>query len=234
MNAQLGERGRVLVRASGTEPVVRVLVEATTSRRPKRPVVASPNSFTESSAEAPRLSEVRERNRRAFQRFRGLRTDTYEARHTPSRAPGTLTPKGRKRGALECAESSDTSAARPAKDLLITGLERLEFRGYDSAGHRAARGGVPRLRPRRRQPREPQGGRRPQRLPRDDRPRPHPLGDPRQGQRGQRAPADRLRRRQARDRPQRHRRELPRAQGRARGGRATASAPRPTPRSSRT
>ena len=23
---------------------------------------------------------------------------------------------------------------RPAKDLLITGLERLEFRGYDSAG----------------------------------------------------------------------------------------------------
>ena len=26
---------------------------------------------------------------------------------------------------------------RASKDLLIQGLERLEFRGYDSAGHRA-------------------------------------------------------------------------------------------------
>ena len=43
--------------------------------------------------------------------------------------------------------------SRPSKDLLIAGLERLEFRGYDSAGHRAARGRRARVRPRRREPR---------------------------------------------------------------------------------
>ena len=42
---------------------------------------------------------------------------------------------------------------RPAKDLLITGLERLEFRGYDSAGIALLEDGLPRLRARRRQPR---------------------------------------------------------------------------------
>ena len=47
--------------------------------------------------------------------------------------------------------------------------------------------------------------------------RPHALGDTRRRERGQRAPADGLRRRQAGDRPQRDRRELPRAEGRARG-----------------
>ena len=46
---------------------------------------------------------------------------------------------------------------RECKPLLLQGLERLEYRGYDSAGHRAARGRRARLRPRGRQPREPEG-----------------------------------------------------------------------------
>ena len=58
-----------------------------------------------------------------------------------------------------------------------------------------------------------------ERLARDDRGWPHTLGDPRRRQRGQRAPAHRLRGRQACDRPERDRRELPRAEVRARGGR---------------
>ena len=124
--------------------------------------------------------------------------------------------------------------SRASKDLLITGLERLEFRGYDSAGialledggleYVRAVGNLGNL----------EAGRRPERLARDDRRRPHALGDARRRERGQRPPAHRLRGRQARDRPERDRRELPRAEGRARGGRPRLHAPRPTPRSSRT
>jgi phosphoglucosamine mutase len=36
INAELGERGRVLVRPSGTEPVVRVLAEAETAPEAQR------------------------------------------------------------------------------------------------------------------------------------------------------------------------------------------------------
>ena len=63
--------------------------------------------------------------------------------------------------------------------------------------------------------------------------RAHPLGDPRRPDRRERAPAPR-RRRQARADPQRHHRELLRAQGRARSPRASSSPARPTPRSPRT
>ena len=84
---------------------------------------------------------------------------------------------------------------RASKDLLIAGLERLEFRGYDSAGialleddgleYVRAVGNLA----------EPEGRRRAERLAGDDGPRPHALGDPRRRERGERAPADRLRRR---------------------------------------
>ena len=65
------------------------------------------------------------------------------------------------------------------KPLLLQGLERLEYRGYDSAGIALLRGRRARLRPRGRQPPGPEGGRRHERLARHDRPRPHALGDPR-------------------------------------------------------
>ena len=34
----------------------------------------------------------------------------------------------------KCAESSDMSAAGPCRQILFAGLQRLEYRGYDSAG----------------------------------------------------------------------------------------------------
>ena len=124
--------------------------------------------------------------------------------------------------------------ARPSKDILIAGLERLEFRGYDSAGialpeddgleYVRAVGNLANLKQ--------AAGR--ERLAGDDGARPHALGDARRRHRGQRPSAHRLRRRQARDRPQRDRRELPRAEGASSRPPATRSAPRPTPRSSRT
>ena len=46
--------------------------------------------------------------------------------------------------------------SRECKPLLLQGLERLEYRGYDSAGHRAPRGGRPRVRARGRPAREPE------------------------------------------------------------------------------
>ena len=70
--------------------------------------------------------------------------------------------------------------------------------------------------------------------PSSDRHRAHPLGHPRRPHRRQRPPAPRRRRRQAGPDPQRHHRELRRAQGRAAGRRAWPSCPRPTPRSPRT
>ena len=123
---------------------------------------------------------------------------------------------------------------RDAAPILLEGLARLEYRGYDSAGialvtasgelfvekragklvqpaHGAAR-------------RHARGG---------GRPRPHPLGDPRPAERPQRPSPRRLHRRRH-GHPQRHHRELPGPPGRPRWRAATPSAPRPTPRCSRT
>ena len=107
---------------------------------------------------------------------------------------------------------------RECKPLLLQGLERLEYRGYDSAGialleddgldYVRAVGNLQNLK----DAAGPNGSRC------DARARPHALGDARRRHRGERAPADRLRRREARDRPERDRRELPRA---ARGPRST-------------
>ena len=55
------------------------------------------------------------------------------------------------------------------------------------------------------------GGGRPERLPLEHGARPHALGHPRRRHRAQRPPAHGLRAGQDRDRPERHRRELPRA-----------------------
>ena len=49
--------------------------------------------------------------------------------------------RGRAAGrvARPCAESSGTSGRSRPQDVVIEGLRRLEYRGYDSAGHRAGR-----------------------------------------------------------------------------------------------
>ena len=105
--------------------------------------------------------------------------------------------------------------SRPAKSLLLGGLERLEYRGYDSAGlalleddgldyvravgnldQLKSAAGAKRLATRRRRG-------------------PHALGDARPRLRGERASAHRLHPRRGRCRPERDRRELRRAQGAA-------------------
>ena len=123
---------------------------------------------------------------------------------------------------------------REAKPLLLDGLKRLEYRGYDSAGIALREDGELDVRPRGRQPRQPRRGGRHERLARAPRPRPHALGDARRRHRAQRAPAHGLRRRPPRDRPQRDRRELHGAARRPHRSAATRSPPRPTPKSSST
>ena len=101
--------------------------------------------------------------------------------------------------------------SRASKPLLIQGLERLEYRGYDSAGialleeheidYVRAVGNLQFLKD--------EDGL--ERLAVDDRARSHPLGDARRCHRRERASARRLRRLEALDRPERDRRELPRA-----------------------
>ena len=68
---------------------------------------------------------------------------------------------------------------RHAKERLLKGLERLEYRGYDSAGICLVNGDGLDLGQGGRQAREPQGQGQRARLRRDDRDRPHALGDPR-------------------------------------------------------
>ena len=109
--------------------------------------------------------------------------------------------------------------SRASKPLLIQGLERLEYRGYDSAGialleehgidYTRAVGNLQNLKAKTGL----------ERLAVDDRSRPHPLGHARRRHRGERAPARGVRGREALDRAERDRRELPRAARRPpRGG----------------
>ena len=100
---------------------------------------------------------------------------------------------------------------RECKPLLLQGLERLEYRGYDSAGialreeggleYVRAVGNLQNLK----DAAGPNGSTV------DARARAHALGHARRRHRGERAPACRLRRVEALDRPERDRRELPRA-----------------------
>ena len=123
---------------------------------------------------------------------------------------------------------------RECKPLLLHGLERLEYRGYDSAGialreedgldYVRAVGNLQNLK----DAAGPNGSSS------DPRPRPHALGDPRRRHRGERAPADRLRRLEALDRPERDRRELPRAPEGLLADGPHLHAPRPTRRPSST
>ncbi len=53
LNEELAGRGRVLVRPSGTEPVIRVLAEAETDQEARSSVLASRRSWYESSADRP-------------------------------------------------------------------------------------------------------------------------------------------------------------------------------------
>ena len=122
---------------------------------------------------------------------------------------------------------------RDAVPVILDGLRRLEYRGYDSAGVAVVSGGV--LQRRRSAGKlqnlanslaqEPLSG--------EWGLGPHALGYPRPADRGERPPAPGLQR-PHRGRAQRHHREPPRAQGAARRRGPPLRHRRPTPRSSRT
>ena len=117
-------RGRVLVRPSGTEPVVRVLAEAETEEEARRLCA----SIGCSRAERARLDA--QPGSCFWSRFSG----TDRLRGSVEQRESGRDPGEDGRGVFECAGSSDTSGPRTARPLLLQGLERLEYRGYDSAG----------------------------------------------------------------------------------------------------
>src|SRR5262249_40516268 len=104
LNAELQGRGRVLVRPSGTEPGVRVLAGARDGAQAASLCASIPGLLRR---------ELRWRSRRGGGRTAGLCCF--------------------RKGARVCGIIGYVGS-RPAKDLLLRGLERLEYRGYDSAG----------------------------------------------------------------------------------------------------
>ena len=88
---------------------------------------------------------------------------------------------------------------RPGKPIILDGLKRLEYRGYDSAGHRpASRTAASTTCAPSATSTRLIAGRRRERLRGHARARPHALGDARPAQRGERPPAHRLRRARSR------------------------------------
>ena len=119
---------------------------------------------------------------------------------------------------------------RPVLPVIVDGLRRLEYRGYDSAGVAVVDDGRVEVRRSAGKLARPRGGDRRGPARRRVRARPHALGHARPAHRRERAPAPRLHGPHRR-RPQRHHRELPRAESGAASGRATASSQKPTRRS---
>ena len=184
------------------------------------------SSRTASSSAATRSSSRRcasARARTSPRDRRSPRTCRRRARDRP-RAAGEQArlgaPSGargsshRRIGADRCAASSATSGPKPLLPVIIDGLRRLEYRGYDSAGVAVVRNGADRSAAQRRQALASRGRARQAAARRRLRHRPHALGDARPADRGERASASRLHRHDRR-RPQRHHRELPRAEARA-------------------
>ena len=162
---------------------------------------------------------------------RGRQTDIPDgAARIRARGAGPARNFARTGARARCAGSSAFSAASRPRRCCSTRCKRLEYRGYDSAGiatlvdgrieRRRAEGKLANLE--RALAAEPLAG--------VDRHRPYPLGDPRRADPGQRPSARGGRRRGG---PQRHHREFPEPARRADRARATASRPRPTPRSCR-
>ena len=117
VNGELNGDGRVLVRPSGTEPVVRVLAEAPTQE--------------EAEALCARIAVARQPESSADP----SRDVAGERSHSRARLfLGRFSRVAREVRTAGCAGSSDMSGSREAKPLLLSGLRRLEYRGYDSAG----------------------------------------------------------------------------------------------------
>ena len=141
--AGLEGRGRVLVRPSGTEPLVRVMVEAPDEAECEE-VLAPPRRGRQ-----PRTRLTERASRRQAAARNRLECRRFGDPGRPRILCRPLQP-----GVSMCGIVGYVGR-RPCRDLLIAGLEKLEYRGYDSAGSVAARSRPHRLRPRRRQPLQP-------------------------------------------------------------------------------
>ena len=189
LNAELTAPAACSSAPSGTEPLIRVLGEAETEEKALQ-YCARIAALVRGSSASPRRSG----------RCAGL-----------LRVLGRVSARRWTMGGVRCAESSDTSGRGSASSSCCRASSGSSTAATTRPGSRCVRtdgldyvravGNLQNLK----EAAGPNGSKSQARA------RPHALGDARRRHRGERAPADRLRRHEAVDRPERDRRELPRA-----------------------
>ncbi len=135
-------RGRVLVRPSGTEPLVRVMVEAPDEGECEQVV-----------GRLGRETVERARWRRSLSAIPQEPRIRLPPRSGPQEFPGAAAKRPLRvseRGPDRMCGIVGYVGGRPCRELLLEGLEKLEYRGYDSAGVSILEDGADRLGPRRR------------------------------------------------------------------------------------
>ena len=141
-SAALEGRGRVLVRPSGTEQLVRVMVEAPTARTRRTPSARGSSASCVTHRPASPADGRNPLHARAVAARVEARS---EAPRGPCARPRRIQAHVRHRRLRR--------TGGPAQELLLAGLQKLEYRGYDSAGISVIAGERDRVGARGRQPR---------------------------------------------------------------------------------
>ncbi len=128
-DGELSGRGRVLVRASGTEPLIRVMVEAPTQEETDD-VCAELARAVEG---ARRPSDPRLRGLRRAHRARSNIRMSFVASGLGGRGLPRAPSRPASRLGFMCGIVGYVGP-RQVRPLLFDGLKKLEYRGYDSAG----------------------------------------------------------------------------------------------------